>query len=523
MDKKERVKTLALSYYQRKDVLDAIFKFSQNREISPKYFEGFGKRPDSFQYNADILSMVKKGATSFHCSEEIWSDPLNLSVGLVGEELNELRSGWDLIIDIDCKWIDYSKKAAQAIIKALEFKGVKNAGIKFSGNKGFHIIVPWEAFPEEINGIKTKDMFPEWPRAVVSYLKELSRPILEDLIKDMKHDLEKIGGFTGIRCENCKNIAEENFLITLRCDKCYPSHIETFKSHLINYKPKKCPGCKSIMFEKEKIRFYKCNYCDLDSLSSKTNFNETIISTDLFKLLGLDLQLVSSRHLFRMPYSLHEKTGLSSIVIDKNKIDSFQIMDADPFKAKVFEFSPKPKKDEAKDLLLNSIDWQKSQVKDKKLDFTNSDNEFQTKNKEFKKIEINLKNLSEDKFPPVINRILEGMDDGKKRALFVLMNFYRSLGYPLEDVEKKINEWNTKNKPLLKQGYINAQLIWHSKHPAIMPPNFDNQIYKEIGVFAMDDLSEKTKNPVIYVARKANPYDQNKKAAKKSSKIKTKT
>jgi DNA primase catalytic subunit len=26
------------------------------------------------------------------------------------QELNELRIGWDLIIDIDCKYLDFSKK-----------------------------------------------------------------------------------------------------------------------------------------------------------------------------------------------------------------------------------------------------------------------------------------------------------------------------------------------------------------------------------------------------------------------------
>src|SRR3989344_379006 len=88
--KEERIRAMALPYYSRKDVLDAIFKFSQNREVSPRYFEGFGKRPDSFQYPADILSLVKRGATSFHCSEELWDDPMQLSTELTSEKLNEL-------------------------------------------------------------------------------------------------------------------------------------------------------------------------------------------------------------------------------------------------------------------------------------------------------------------------------------------------------------------------------------------------------------------------------------------------
>jgi len=497
--KEERIRAIALSYYSRKDVLDAIFKFSHNREVSPRYFEGFGKRPDSFQYPADILSLVKRGATSFHCSEEIWSDPMQLSTDLNQEQLNNLRTGWDLVIDIDCKWIDYSKKAAQSIIQALKFRGVENIGVKFSGSKGFHIIIPWQAFPDEINGIKTKEMFPEWPKAIVLYLKELSRPILQNLIKDMGDDFVKEKGFTGIKCETCNNLASESYQITVRCNKCYPSHIETFKSSSPDYKAKKCPVCMSIMLEQSKKKFYICNTCNIDSIENPGNFNEEIIATDIFKILGLDLQLVSSRHLFRMPYSLHEKTALASIVLDKNKINEFTIKDADPLNIKILDFLPNPKKDEAKELLIQSLDVYNSQKpEDKKISFQ------EPGKKEFKKIEI--KDLKDEYFPPTINNILKGMDDGKKRGLFILMNFYRSLSLSMEDIEKRLNEWNAKNNPPLKQGYINNQLIWHSKQKSVLPPNFSNDIYKEIGVLELDTLSEKTKNPVSYVIRKSGAW-----------------
>lgn len=130
--KEERIRAIALSYYSRKDVLNAIFDYSQDREVSPRYFEGFGKRPDSFQYPSDIISLVKHGATSFHCSEELWSDPLQISTDFSLEKLNDIRKGWDLVIDIDCKWIDYSKKAAISVLQALEFRGIKNLLVKFS-------------------------------------------------------------------------------------------------------------------------------------------------------------------------------------------------------------------------------------------------------------------------------------------------------------------------------------------------------------------------------------------------------
>ncbi|MEM3113496.1 MAG: hypothetical protein QXI33_03695 [Candidatus Pacearchaeota archaeon] len=504
--KEERIRNIALSYYSRKDVLDYIYKFSKGREVVPKYYEGFGKRPDTFQYPSDILALVKKGATSFHCSEEIWSDPLKILTGASQSELNNIRKGWDVLIDIDCPWFDFSKKAAISIVKALEFKGVKNAGIKFSGSKGFHIIIPWGAFPEEIDEIKTSDMFPEWPRAIVSYLRELARPILEQMIKETESDFFKVKGFSGIKCGKCNNMAETKFEITVRCDKCSPPHIETFITSNEDYKAKKCPiHTKNELAETKKIKFYYCPRCNISSLENRNNFSEKA-SIDIFKVLGLDLLLVSPRHLFRMPYSLHEKTALASIVIGKNELDGFEIKHADPLNVKINEFYPNPDKDEAKTLLIQAIDFQKTnelKVQEKRLKFDN----LKSKDK-IKLDNIPVEKIKEDFFPPAINKILLGMQDGKKRALFILINFFRSLGYSLEDTEKRINEWNKKNDPPLRKGYIDSQLIWHSKHPPVLPPNFDNEIYKGIGVFDMDELSMKVKNPVSYVKKKAGYYEK---------------
>ncbi len=504
--KEKRIRKIAPIYYSRKDVLSEIFKFSKSREVSPKYFEGFGKRPDSFQYPSDITAFVKKGATSFHCSEELWQDPLQISTNLSQEQLSELRIGWDLIIDIDCPWIDYSKKAAQAIIKALEHRGVKNIGIKFSGSKGFHLIVPWAAFPKKLNNISTEQMFPEWPKAIVNYLKYLSRPILADLIQNFSDDFSKKQGLTGIECKTCHNIATEKYQITLRCPKCQPPYIETFKTNSKDYKTKKCPTCKSELIEQNSENFFYCPYCEIDSLNSPNNFDKEVIATDIFQILGLDLLLVSSRHLFRMPYSLHEKTGLASVVLSQKELADFDISVANPLNAKVKPFLPNSEQDEAKDLLLNAIDWQ-SQQPDKKLELSSQNS---TK-KDFKPIA--LPNASFDMFPPQIQQILRGMSDGRKRALFILLNFFRSLGMSMEDIEKKINDWNKLNKPPLKQGYINSQLVWHSKNKIILPPNFDNQIYKELGIFDSDPLSQKVKNPVNYVVAKSQP--KNKKQEKK--------
>ena len=75
-----RVKEVALSYYARNDVRKSMLDFAKNREVVGSYnMEGFAKRPDILEYEQDILGLVKKGVTSFHCSEELWENPLEIS------------------------------------------------------------------------------------------------------------------------------------------------------------------------------------------------------------------------------------------------------------------------------------------------------------------------------------------------------------------------------------------------------------------------------------------------------------
>ena len=93
------------------------------------------------------------------------------------------------------------------------------------------------------------------------------------------------------------------------------------------------------------------------------------------------------------------------------------------------------------------------------------------------------------------------MVDGKKRALFVLINLFRSIGMDKDELEQRIEEWNKKNKPPIKKGYITSQLSWSYRKKPIMPPNC-KEFYKGIGVCEPDNFCKKTKNPVNYVVRK---------------------
>ena len=97
-----------LKYYSSKEVQKNICELAKNKEIAVKYSDkGFGKRPDVVQFPSDVKELAKQGATSFHCSEENWDNPLNLSTDLSRKKLDDLRLNWDLILDVDCKFIEY--------------------------------------------------------------------------------------------------------------------------------------------------------------------------------------------------------------------------------------------------------------------------------------------------------------------------------------------------------------------------------------------------------------------------------
>ena len=130
--KEQRIRAITNIYYANPEVQKVLLEFAKDREVVPRYFEGFGKRPDTIQYPSDINGLVKKGATSFHASEELWNDPLALSSEIQLHEMNELRKGWDLLIDIDSKYFDVSRILTLLILDVIEKHGIKNYGINYS-------------------------------------------------------------------------------------------------------------------------------------------------------------------------------------------------------------------------------------------------------------------------------------------------------------------------------------------------------------------------------------------------------
>ena len=501
----QRIREITFIYYSRPEIRKVLFDFSENREVIPRYYDGFGKRPDSFQYEGDILEQVKKGATSFHCSEELWLDSLEISKELSKQEYDDLRIGWDLLLDIDSKYLEYSKLYTKLLVETLKFHGIENIGVKYSGSRGFHIIIPWRAFPERVYDQQTKVMFPEWPRIICEYLMSLIRPKLSEKIfenESLKNLALKTGKKEGElvinECISCNREAGKKYKITWVCDNC--KHLGELIKIETNRRIPLCTECRKQLREKSREEILYCEYCNFSSDKNPEMFLKSREKTE--SLIDADLVLVAPRHLFRMPYSLHEKTALASIVIDKEKVMDFQIKEAKPLKVEIKNFYPKPDKDEGRELILQALDWHEQKerrfaVNEKKK----SNFQFSTQQKDFKKITI--PNPNNEIFPPQINLLLKGVShDGRKRALFILLSFFKALGVEENEIEKRIFDWNEKNYLPLKKGYILSQLNWYKRNPKMLPPNFNNPIYKELGVDKPDSLALKTKNPVNYAVKK---------------------
>ncbi|TAL46976.1 hypothetical protein EPN87_03955, partial [archaeon] len=309
--------------------------------------------------------------------------------------------------------------------------GMVNYSIKFSGGKGFHISVPFDAMPEKINLQPTSAQYPEILQKVVAYLKSYIR-------ENLKQDL--------LALDSPENIAE-------RVKK------------------------------------------PLNELTDENGL-------DPFKIINMDV--FGSRHLFRLPYSLHEKTLLVSMPMKASDVERFEREHALPEKVKIDEslFRLRMATHDAEHLMVEALDWA-------------SKNMIERHEEIFKpKTFVKMKYISEEHFPPCIQRILQGMGDGRKRSMFILINFLRNMGWDLEQVEKRMFEWNEKNQPPLRLNYLRGQLRWHFQQDRnLLPPNCDtDNFYKQMGLHPMCEKLHSTgiRNPVTYPIRKLRHAEKQK-------------
>lgn len=413
----------AWNWYSREAVQTSLLEVAKSREVVCVHSNGrFGKRPDIIQYPSDILQALAEGSIAFHGSVERWNQPMKLEPGMMKQDLDSLRIGWDLLLDVDVKDFDIAKIATKQIIEALKDHGVQNYSCKYTGGSSFHIGVPFESLPEKINLQPTAGMYPELLQKIIGYIKWYIRDQLRE---------EILGLDTPI------NIAKR----------------------------------------------------------VKKPLNEIIGEDGIepFKIITMDV--FGSRHLIRLPYSLHEKSLLVSLPIKPADVDKFQKEDALPEKIRNIDerfLIPKVALHDAEALAVEALDWAvKHKIKTM---------EELPRPKTFRK----MRKFTEDFFPPCIGTIMKGLPDGKKRSLFILINFLRNVGWSTTELEKRLVDWNEKNSPPMRASYVRGQLRWGLRQERnMLPPNCDNEnFYRNIGVCKPDEHCKNIKNPINYPFRK---------------------
>ncbi len=480
-----------LKHYKRRDIQEAMIAAAQDREVAVKFGEnGFGKRPEILAYPNDILEFAKNGATSFHVSEERWHNVMQINTGMKKQEIDALRKGWDLVIDIDCKLWDYSKRIAHFVVQELSIHGIRTVTVKFSGNKGFHIAVPCEAFPTEIHGKPVRLQFPEGLRRIALYLVERIKPQLLQYI-NQNDSFSRISAELNVTeqslhkkiCTECKKeMKKEETKVEFYCKYCDKK--ETGNG--INEKFKVCPECMRIMEKIEIPAFERCSYC------KSKKFEEIL---DIEPLLQVDTVLISSRHLYRMPYSLHEKSGLCSIPLDPDKLLTFERDAAKPEFVQVaipFLTTEHVISGEATNLLIQAFDFKPLQQEEEKKEYAFDE-------------ETMAAAIPAEFFPPCMKLGLQGMKDGKKRFMFAAVNFLLSCGYDYAALEVVLDEWNKKNPEQLREVILKGQLRYAEQtRKKILPPNCDNKgYYVDMQICKPDGLCGKIKNPLQYAKRRA--------------------
>ncbi len=433
-----------INFYKRPEIQRAIADASDSKEIAVRFGgKGYGKRPDVVKFPRDVLEFAMKSVSSFHASEELWFNPLDLKSSMSDKEKKELRTGWDLVIDIDCHEFEYSKIAAQIIVEFFQYYNIKSLSCKFSGNKGFHLGIPFECFPEYFNGVPTCELFPEAPRKIAQLMIDRIEEELGKRILDFEDgDFETIISKTKLKRER-------------------------------------------IMGEKD------------------AEFGGTESYLKGAELAEIDTVLISSRHLYRMPYSFNEKSGLVSVSIPLDKVMQFEKSMAQPenvFYDEDNKFLDRENViyNEAERLMVAAYDHHGVE-KTQEMVMESFQKEFDSE-KEFSAPEMA---IEEEYFPPCMKCALGGMGDGKKRALFAMMNFFRCVGWQKEGVAERLAKWNEVNEEELKQTILNGQIRYSFMKKEIFLPQNCKSYYEDLALCKPDKLCAKIKNPVQYTLKKS--------------------
>lgn len=239
----------------------------------------------------------------------------------------------------------------------------------------------------------------------------------------------------------------------------------------------------------------------------------------LTKFVDIDLQVASKRHMIRAVCSINEKLPGVSVPL------SYEELGRLPDEYIKYKFPNALKLDKTEGI------WSKTKTSNKILDLIRiatfwamlneaanrrllkeSSNMIKVR-KKFKKItNLTPEVEKEQLFPPCIRNILAGLEDGRKRAIFILINFLKNIGWDWDAITREIVDWNPRNKEPIRDSYIEYQLKWHKekyqKGEKYLPPSCNNETYyKDMvsvngPVCTPDELCPLIRNPLSYYYRK---------------------
>ncbi|MBN2094524.1 MAG: hypothetical protein JW727_00600 [Candidatus Aenigmarchaeota archaeon] len=438
-----------VQYYSNKDLQNLLWEFGRGREVVGRMIDGaYFRRPSILMYPNDVPGLVMRGAASFHSSVERWTNPL-----LIDERnQDELRTGFDWIIDIDSdKGVEEAKKAALIVRSILDGYGLKYI-VKFSGRRGFHFCVFWENLPDAFDYKETRLRYPEIPKLLSRFLRYRSAfELTKDIIQNEANSI--------------RSTYLEGVIHLLS-----PTEITQSDSKILKNLP-------SFITDQELERIKLCleenrwlNYLEIDW---------------------------SNRHLFRIPYSIHEKTGKASVLISPSDLEMFlpEMAEIGNFDFKDIEISGNKHGGEA--LISDAIFWNKKIEGAWKSEKEGLDKKPQREFVSFKD------KIARENFPPCIEAILTNLKDGRKRSVFTLIAFLRSCNWTWAEVEETVLDWGKRMG--MREGFVKAQLAWHKKQARnVLPPNCENgMFYKDIAICHPLPLCGKIKNPINFAIIKS--------------------
>lgn len=452
-------------YYSREDVKNFIFEFSRRREVAGVFENGaFSERPNCIQYPQDVVAMVKTGVVEFHGSLEHWSNPMAIRQN----NYDELRIGWDLILDIDCKDFEHGKIATEAFVWGLNRHGLSNVSLKFTGGKGFHIGVPWESFPKEINYKSTIKQYPELARTIAFFLKKVVKERFErNLLK--KFSPEELSVQSG---KPLSKIFTDDGINPFEIVDVDPVLISPRHFFRLPYSVNRKTGLVSLPINPGELENFRKEHAAIDTIEVKQGFLDRH-SADEAGLLVIEA---------------------SDWWANLNAEKRHAIIDEQMEKMRKRGYAWMNKGD------IGKFNEMSSQISAKEDDVF----------------------VPKEYFPPCIKGILEGLSDGRKRSLFILFNFLRSSKWNWDDIERTVIEWNAKNKLPLPESFVRSSIRWHrARNSTALPPNCENEgWYKNIGVCNPDPKCKSIKNPLNYAIHGVKDDAKNKEKAKPKKRAK---